>query len=342
MRLEAREDPRSFLERFPDGGVLDEVHRCPEILSYLQSLVDNDRRQGLFILIGSQQFGLMSPIPQSLAGRNAFVELLPFSIHELAQAGKKPHPIDRTLITGGYPPLFDRHAEVRPWFGAYVTALLDRYVLQVLKVHEIETFQHFLRLCAGSTGQLLNFSALAGNCGISHNTAKAWLSVLEAGYITFRLRPHQANYNKRLVRVSKLYFYDTGLVSWLLGIKTPEQMETHPLRGSIFETFVVAELMKSYLNRGQRPNFYFWRDSNGLEVDVLIDQGGRIIPVEIKSGKTVTKSFLTSLEKWTALAGDSAEDPTLIYGGAENYRHKRISIVGWKAGLENWGQPSMA
>ena len=337
IRLAAREDPRSFLERFPDGAVLDEVQRCPEILSYLQSLVDADRRQGLFILTGSQQFGLLSGITQSLAGRTAFVELLPFSIHELAQAGKKPRNIDRMLHTGGYPPLYDRDVAVRAWFGAYVTAYLERDVRQVLKVQELETFQRFVRLCAGRTGQLLNFSSLATDCGITHNTAKAWISVLEASYITFQLRPHHANFNKRLVKASKLYFYDAGLVSWLLGIQTPEQMETHPLRGNIFETFVVSELVKSYLNRGERPNLYFWRDSNGVEVDVLIEQGGRIIPVEIKSGKTVTRESFSGLERWMALAGDLATNPTLIYGGAENYRHKGIRVIGWEAGLENWG-----
>jgi predicted AAA+ superfamily ATPase len=164
--------------------------------------------------------------------------------------------------------------------------------------------------------------------------------VLEASYITFQLRPHYSNFNKRLVKASKLYFYDVGLVSWLLGIQAPEQMETHPLRGSVFETFVVSKLMKSNLNRGDRPNFFFWRDSNGLEVDVLIEQGGKIAPVEIKSGKTVTREFFTSLEKWTALAGDLAANPTQIYGGNESYRHKGISIIGWESGLENWGRPT--
>jgi predicted AAA+ superfamily ATPase len=342
IRLAAREDPRSFLERFPNGAVLDEVQRCPEIFSYLQSFVDIDRRQGLFILTGSQQFGLLSGITQSLAGRTAFVELLPFSIHELARAGKQPQNIDRMLYAGGYPPLYDRDVAVRVWFGAYVTAYLERDVRQVLKVQELETFQRFVRLCAGRTGQLLNFSSLATDCGITHNTAKAWISVLEASYITFQLRPHYANFNKRLVKASKLYFYDVGLVSWLLGIQTPEQMETHPLRGSIFETFVVAELMKSILNRGERPSLYFWRDSNGLEVDVLIEQGGRIAPVEIKSGKTVTRESFTGLEKWTALAVDLADNPTLIYGGDKSYRHKGIRIIGWEAGLKNWGQPAKA
>ena len=192
-----------------------------------------------------------------------------------------------------------------------------------------------MRLCAGRTGQLLNYSSLAADCGITHNTAKAWISVLEASYIVFQLRPHHENFNKRLVKASKLYFYDVGLVSWLLGIQTPAQIETHPLRGNIFETFVVAEWMKSFLNRGERPAFYFWRDSNGVEVDLLIEQGdiahgGRIVPVEIKSGKTVVGEFFSGLEKWTALAGDMAVAPTLIYGGSQDFEHKGVSVRGWQ------------
>ncbi len=330
VRLAARDDPRSFLERFPDGAVIDEVQRCPEILSYLQSIVDADGRMGLYILTGSQQFGLMSGITQSLTGRTAFVELLPFSLNELVQAGKQPQDIDQALFTGGYPPLYDRDVAIRSWFSAYVTAYLERDVWQVLKVQELETFQRFVRLCAGRTGQLLNFSSLAAECGITHNTAKAWISVLEASYIVFQLRPHHANFNKRLVKSSKLYFYDVGLVSWLLGIQTPQQLETHPLRGSIFETFVVAEVLKSFLNSGERPNLYFWRDSNGVEVDILIEQGGRITPVEIKSGKTVNAEFFSGLEKWVSLAGEMAINPTLIYGGAENYRHKGVRVMGWR------------
>ncbi|MBU2621658.1 MAG: ATP-binding protein, partial [Proteobacteria bacterium] len=281
VRLAAREDPRSFLERFPDGAVIDEVQRCPDIISYLQSKVDADGRMGLYVLTGSQQFGLMSGITQSLAGRTAFVELLPFSFDELAKAGKQPLDTGRMLFTGGYPPLYDRDVQVRAWFGAYVAAYLERDVRQVLKVQELETFQRFVRLCAGRTGQLLNYSALAAECGITHNTAKAWVSVLEASYIVFQLRPYYANFNKRLVKAPKLYFYDVGLASWLLGIQIPEQIETHPLRGSLFETFVVAEVMKSFLNSGESPSLYFWRDSNGVEVDLLIERGGRILPVEI-------------------------------------------------------------
>lgn len=330
VRLAATDDPRSFLGRFPDGAVLDEVQRCPEILSYLQTLVDVDGRMGLFILTGSQQFGLLSDISQSLAGRTAFVELLPFSLDELLRSGMSPQSLDEMLTKGGYPPLYDRKIPPRKWFGAYVTAYIERDVRQVLKVQELETFQRFVRFCAGRTGQLLNLSSLAADSGITHNTAKSWISVLEASYILFQLRPHHANFNKRLVKTPKLYFYDAGLVCWLLGIQTPQQLETYPLRGSIFETFVVAELMKSRLNAGERSGMYFWRDSNGNEVDVIIEQGPQLIPVEIKSGATVARDFFVGLEKWMALSGNLGIDPLLIYGGENSYQHKRVRVFGWK------------
>jgi hypothetical protein len=271
----------------------------------------------------------MSGISQSLAGRTAFLQLLPFSLDELTLVGKQPRTLDEMLFKGCYPPLYDRDVPVRSWYGAYVMAYIERDVRQLLKVQELEIFQRFVRLCAGRTGQLLNLSTLAADSGISHNTAKAWISVLEASYILFQLRPHHANFNKRLVKAPKLYFYDAGLVSWLLGIQTPQQLETHPLRGSIFETFVIAELMKFRLNRGEQPNLYFWRDSNGNEVDIIIEQGQHLIPIEIKSGKTVARDFFSSLDKWKALAGDLSLEPTLIYGGTDNYRHKKVQVTGW-------------
>lgn len=330
VRLAARDDPRAFLGRFPDGAVLDEVQRCPELLSYLQTIVDADKRMGLFLLTGSQQFGLLSGVTQSLAGRTAFVELLPFSLVELKRAGKLPGNLDEMLVKGGYPPLYDRDIPVRAWFASYVTAYIERDVRQVLKVQELETFQRFVKLCAGRTGQLLNLSSLAADCGITRNTAKAWISVLEASYIVFQLRPHHANFNKRLVKAPKLYFYDAGLVSWLLGIRTPQQLETHPLRGNIFETFIVAELIKSSFNRGERPNLFFWRDSNGNEVDVVAEEGRHLAPLEIKSGKTIARDFFSGLEKWMDLAGDLSIRPTLVYGGEDSYRHKKVLVAGWR------------
>lgn len=330
MRMAAHDDPRSFLARFPDGAVLDEVQRCPGLLSYLQAIVDNDGRMGLFILTGSQQFGLMTGITQSLAGRTGFVELLPFSISELASADKCPTDADSMLLTGGYPPLYDRAIAPSSWFAAYTAAYIERDVRQLIKVQELETFHRFVRLCAGRTGQLLNLSSLATETGITHNTAKAWISVLEASYLVHLLRPHYKNFNKRLVKMPKLYFHDAGLACWLLGIRTTEQLATHPLRGSIFETFVISELIKSRLNRGERPDLYYWRDSNGNEVDVIAEQGAGLLPIEIKSGRSVTREAFAGLDKWRTLAGDTAMNGAIVYGGDESYSQNEVAVTGWR------------
>lgn len=329
VRALAIDDPRGFLAQCPDGAVLDEVQRAPELFSYLQTHVDRDGRMGRFLLTGSQQFGLMSGISQSLAGRSAFVELLPLSHAELAVAGKAPANLNTMLFTGGYPALYDRSVSPRHWFSAYVTAYVERDVRQLLKVQDLDTFQRFVRLCAGRSAQVLNLSSLATDCGITHNTAKAWISVLEASYVLFLLRPHHANFNKRLIKSPKLYFHDTGLLCWLLGVQKPDQLAAHPLRGQVFETYVMSELRKTFLNQGEPPLLYFWRDSNGNEVDVLIEKGGYLVPVEIKSGQTLNRDFFTGLERWTEMAGDVARDPTLIYGGEGELRHKGVQVLGW-------------
>lgn len=329
VRTFAQDDPRAFLDQMPDGGILDEVQRAPEILSYLQSRVDNDGRMGLFLLTGSQHFGLMSGITQSLAGRTAFVELLPFSIRELERGGVKPPDLDTMLFTGGYPPLYDRSLTPAMWFPAYVAAYVERDVRQLLQVQDLNAFQHFVRLCAGRSAQILNLSSLAADCGITHNTAKAWISVLEASYILYRLRPHHSNFRKRLVKSSKIYFYDTGLLCWLLGIQNSGQLSMHPLRGSVFETFAVSEMVRTRLNRLENVEFFFWRDSNGNEIDVIADYGGRLMPVEIKSGKTLNRDFFSGLERWLALAGEQAFSPALVYGGDRNLVRKGIRVFAW-------------
>lgn len=331
IRLIAAEDPRSFLDRFPDGGIIDEVQRVPELLSYLQTWVDATGRMGRFILTGSQQFSLLSGISQSLAGRTAFIELLPFSIGEMSGAGILPDSLDKVLFNGGYPPLYDRELQPGTWFPAYVTSYVERDVRQLINIQDLESFQRFVRLCAGRSGQILNLSSLATDCSITHNTAKSWISVLEASYILFLLRPHHENFSKRLIKSPKMYFYDTGLLCWLLGIRSADQLASHPLRGSIFETMIVSELKKGSFNRGEKPQLYFWRDSNGNEIDVINDRGIQLQPIEIKSGQTVNRDFFKGLERWTALAGDKAVSPALIYGGIGQFNHKGIDIYGWEA-----------
>nr|VFJ70293.1 MAG: hypothetical protein BECKFW1821C_GA0114237_102223 [Candidatus Kentron sp. FW] len=329
VREMAIDDPRAFLGRLPDGAVLDEVQRAPKLFSYLQAHVDTDGRMGLFLLTGSRQFDLMSGITQSLAGRTGFIELLPFSVRELNQAALKPTHPETMLFSGGYPALYDRELSPGTWFPAYVTAYIERDVRQLIKVRELESFQRFVRFCAGRSGQILNLSSLATDCGITHNTAKAWISVLEASYILFQLRPHHANFGKRLTKSPKIYFYDTGLLCWLLGIRETDQLATHPLRGAIFETFVVSELVKTRFNRGEHAELYFWRDSNGNEVDVIADVGTNPMPIEIKSGQTLNREFFMGLERWMLLAGSQAIGPTLIYGGTHQHTRKGVRVFGW-------------
>lgn len=326
----AEQDPRGFLNRYPDGAVLDEVQRCPELFSYLQGIVDNDGRMGLFVLTGSQQFGLLSKITQSLAGRVGFVQLLPFSLKELQSARRAPKSLEEVLIKGMYPPVYDRDVSPRIWYSNYVLTYVERDLRQMLGVHDLTAFQRFLRMCAARTGQLLNLSSLANDCGITHNTAKAWLSVLEASYLVHLLRPHHRNFNKRLVKMPKLYFYDTGIAAYLLGISSAGQMEVHPMRGPLFETFVISEMLKMRYNSGLPSNLYFWRDSAGDEIDVIVEEGGMLHPVEIKSGQTVAKDYFDSLIKWRKITGTTGRREVVVYGGKSNQRRADVEVISWR------------
>jgi predicted AAA+ superfamily ATPase len=327
----AESDPRGFLGRFPDGAVLDEVQRCPALFSYLQTRVDEDRRRGLFILTGSQQFGLLSGISQSLAGRVALVALLPFSLGELDAAGLAPASLEELLFQGLYPPIYDRGLDAAIWYKNYVSSYVERDLRSMVAVRDLSTFQRFLRMCAARTGQLLNLSGLAADCGISHNTAASWISVLEASFILHRLQPYHANFGKRLVKAPKLYFYDSGLAAWLLGIQSAAQLAIHPQRGPLFETWVVAELLKARYGRALDSNLFFWRDRSGREVDVLIDQGSALVPVEVKSGQTVASDFFQGLEGWRRIAGQTAEDAAwLVFGGDGEQRRAGLRVLPWR------------
>jgi len=327
----ADSDPRGFLARFPQGAILDEVQRCPDLFSYLQGVVDKRKRMGEFILTGSQQFGLMSNISQSLAGRAGLLQLLPFSLAELREGGVLPATLDETMLRGCYPPLYDRPVAPGDWFPNYVTTYLERDVRQLLAVRDLSLFQRFLKMCAARSGQLLNLSALAGDCGISHVTAREWMTVLEASYIVYLLRPHHQNFGKRLVKMPKLYFLDTGLMAYLLGIRDVDTLTTHASRGALFETLVVSEWVKRQFNAGQVAELYFWRDSAGHEVDLLIPQGNQFMPVEIKSGSTFSSDWIAALRKLSALFGDAALLPGIIYGGDGQYERDGCRVVGWHA-----------
>ncbi|HHS83497.1 MAG TPA: ATP-binding protein [Gammaproteobacteria bacterium] len=325
----AETDPRGFLKQFSDGTILDEAQRCPTLFSYLQTRVDERQHPGEFILTGSQQFGLLSGITQSLAGRAALLTLLPMTYGELRRAGKVGRNLDKILFDGAFPPIFDRGLEPHPWYGNYVRTYLERDVRQLINVRDLGTFQRFLKLCAGRTGQLLNLSSLANDCGITHNTAKAWISVLEASYIVHLLPPHHRNFNKRLVKTPKLYFLDTGLASWLLGIRNSEQVATHVQRGALFETWVISELLKARYNAGETSNLYFWRDRSGHEVDLLIDQGSHLSPLEIKSGETINRDYFKGLDFWRKLAGKTAGKAWLVYGGDIRQTRTDVTILPW-------------
>lgn len=325
----AETDPRSFLNQFCNGAILDEVQRCPSLFSYLQTHIDESQQPGEYILTGSQQFGLLSGITQSLAGRAALLTLLPMSYGELERGGKIGKDLDQALFNGAFPPIFDRGLDPHPWHGNYVRTYLERDVRQLIRVQDLGSFQRFLRLCAGRTGQLLNLSSLANDCGITHNTAKAWISVLEASYILHLLPPHHQNFNKRLVKTPKLYFLDTGLAAWLLGVRNCAQLMAHPVRGALFETWVVSELLKARYNAGETPNLYFWRDRSGHEVDLLIDLGTHLVPLEIKSGQTLNRDFFSGLAFWQQMAGEVSGRAWLIYGGDSRQMRSSVSVLPW-------------
>ncbi|MCX7108797.1 MAG: ATP-binding protein [Proteobacteria bacterium] len=327
----AAADPRRFLARFADGAVIDEAQRCPDLFSYLQTVTDLRGRMGEFILTGSQQFGLMSGVSQSLAGRVGLVQLLPFSMAELQAVGRLPENVDVLLFQGGYPPLYDRPLQPNDWLPNYVMTYLERDVRQLLAVRDLALFQRFLKLCAARTGQLLNLSSLAVDCGISHVTARQWLTVLEAGYIVFLLPPYHRNFGKRLVKTPKLYFLDTGLAAHLLGIRDAPTLATHAQRGALFETLVVTEYVKRAFHAGQPADLYFWRDSAGHEVDLLSEQGGKLQAVEIKSGATLAPDWFSALRKWQAFAGGEALPPRLVYGGEAAYQREGVEVMGWKS-----------
>lgn len=330
----ALHDPRSFLAQFPDGAILDEVQRCPDLFSYLQGIVDADGRMGLFILTGSQQFSLKEGISQSLAGRVGMVHLLPLAQDELLAAGDLPTTLDEFLYKGAYPPIYTRPVEAFQWYANYVSTYLERDVRQLIYVQDLALFQRFLRVCAHHVGQLVNLTQIANDCGISQKTVEAWLSVLEASYLVVRLQPWYRNFNKRLVKTPKLYFYDTGLVCWLLGIREVEQVKFHAMRGALFENLVISECHKYLFNQGEHPEIWFWRDRSGHEVDMVLERGGQFRAVEVKSGQTLSQDQFKGLQFWQELTGNAGK-ALLVYGGEQAQQRTVAQVVPWRdlAGL---------
>ena len=329
-RAFATEDPRGFLARLEGGAILDEAQRCPGLFSYLQTRVDANQRMGEFVLTGSQQFGLLSGITQSLAGRVGLVQLLPFSMAELQAAQLTVPGLDEVLWRGLYPPLYDRHLEPTQWMANYTTTYVERDVRQVIEVQNLSLFQRFLKMCAARCGQLLNMSSMASDCGVTHKTIAAWLSVLEAGYVVFLLQPHHRNFGKRLVKTPKLYFHDTGLAAYLLGIADAHHLAIHSARGALFENLVISEYLKQRLNQGLAPHLYFWRNNTGQEVDLLLEEGAQLRPIEIKSSQTFHISFLDGLNQWAKYAGDAALPARLVYGGDQTMQRGDVAVRAWR------------
>lgn len=326
----AQDDPRGFLARFPDGAIVDEAQRCPALFSYLQTRVDASQRMGEFVLTGSQQFGLLSNISQSLAGRVGLVQLLPFALRELQAAQVALPGLDELLWRGLYPPLYDRELAPPQWQANYVATYVERDVRQIIEVQNLSLFQRFLKMCAARCGQMLNMSSMANDCGVSYKTVGAWLSVLQAGYVVFLLQPHHQNFGKRLVKTPKLYFHDTGLAANLLGIADPAHLAIHAARGALFENLVISEYLKERFNQGLASNLYYWRNNTGEEVDLVLEQGAQLQPVEIKSGQTFNLDFLDGLNKWLRYAGTAALPARLVYGGEDDMLRNGVAVQSWR------------
>ena len=338
-----RDDPRGFLARFRGPIIIDEVQRVPDLLPYIQTEVDKNPSAGRFVLTGSQNLMLMEKVSQTLAGRSGILHLLPFSRAELERQkqieletpddlfSNRQTGLDcwSTIRTGFYPPIHDRNVPPEIWLSDYVRTYVERDVRTLVNIGDLESFERFIRLCAGRIGQLVNFSAIASDCGVSVDTARRWISVLKTSFILFLLLPHHRNFNKRIIKSPKLYFHDTGLACQLLGVRDEDQLFSHPLRGALFENYIMAEVVKSFYNHRLAPPIYFWRDQTGHEIDLIIEDSGALYPVEIKSGSTAAGDVFRGLKWWTHLAGRKANSPTLVYGGVEAYERDGIALRPW-------------
>jgi predicted AAA+ superfamily ATPase len=333
VRAFASEDSRGFLKQFPKGAVLDEIQNSPQLASYLQEIIDREPAPGRWILTGSRNFEVMEFNSQSLAGRSAVVHLLPLSRHEVTAFPSHPKTLNETLLTGGYPRILDRKLRPADWLASYVAAYLERDVRSLSNVGDLAAFQRFVQLSAGRLAQLLNFSSLAADCGVSQPTAKAWSSVLETSFISFRLPSYHANISKRLMKMPKLHFYDTGLACWLLGIRDAAQLDVHPLRGAVFECWVVSEIIKQRFNLGEANGVFFFRDKAGLECDALVQGRKSLKIVEVKAGQTISSDWAGSSRKITELFSKTKQQVSsvVVYGGDEKQERSGVTYLPWHA-----------
>ena len=334
VRERALRDGRGFLQAYPQGAVFDEVQRAPELLSYLQTAVDATGQPGRWVLTGSQNLLLSATVSQSLAGRAGFMELLPLAWHELPPADRAATALDDWLLRGGYPALWQRPVAAGDWLSSYLASYVERDVRQISRVVDLMQFQRFVRMMAARAGQLLNLNAVANDLGVAQTTARDWLAVLEASYISFRLPPYHTNFGKRLVKTPKLYFHDTGLAAWLLGITDARTMQVHPMRGALFENMLVVEYLKHCRNGGLANGLYFWRDNIGNEVDLLIERAGELWPVEMKSGATFQPAWLRSLQTWQRHAQAARQGEALLISATPGSGwHQGAMLAEWRDAL---------
>ncbi len=327
-RLQADTDPRAFLARFKNGAIIDEAQRVPSLFSYLQKILDTTKKDGLFILTGSNNFLLQESISQTLAGRIGYMDLLPLCYEELNRFNLTAST--NQLIWGGcYPEIYDRERNPLLWYPAYIRTYVERDVRQLKNIPDTLLFTRFLQLCAGRIAQQLNTSAIANECGIDVRTVQSWLSILESSYVIFMLPPHHKNFNKRIVKTPKLYFHDSGLACSLLGIQSEKELANSHFRGALFENYVVAECLKNKHNSGSQTSFYYWRDNKGVEVDLLADTGSKLLPIEIKSSQTFREDSLDNLHKWNEYAGQKGG--ILLYDGTQRFeRSDKITAMNWR------------
>lgn len=329
-RVFAATDPRAFLAGLPEGAILDEVQRVPDLFSYLQGVVDQHHVEGEFILSGSQNFLLMESISQSLAGRAAIMKLLPLSLSELEHTDYSQQKVEEMIFTGFYPRVYDKQIFPADFYSSYVQTYVERDIRQMKSIHDLSLFTRFLKLCAARIGQQLNLSSLANDCGISHYTAQSWLSLLQTGFVVYLLQPHHVNFNKRLTKMPKLYFYDTGLACHLLNLTESSQLQSHYLRGHLFENMVIMEIVKHYANQGKEAAVYYWRDKTGNEIDCLIETQQGMYLIEIKSAQTYHAEFAKNIQYYVKLnAGRYVLNPIIVYTGEFKQRRENISLIPW-------------
>lgn len=322
----ANSDPRGFLSQYRNGAILDEIQRAPHLFSYLQQVLDETKKKGLFVLTGSNNFLLQENITQTLSGRIAYLTLLPLSLRELKNSKKIKADYGWHILHGGYPEVIAKKINPADWYTSYINTYVERDVRQLKNISNLSQFIKLLRLCAGRTGQLLNLTSLSNDCGIDQKTVAAWLSVLQSSYIIYLLKPYHGNFNKRIIKTSKLYFYDTGVASSLLGITNAKQIATHAAKGALFENMIVSDLLKERFNKGVADNLYFWRDKTGNEVDILLDTAGKLTAIELKAGETISTDFFKGLEYFSSLKTNTVQK-IVIYGGKQEQERSNDIIV---------------